>query len=160
MLVEFGAEEIAGAAGVRKKLFDSDFGGDVFVRIVGEIFAERVAEFEFSVLRELQNGGGGEHFVHRADAKFRVERVGDFLVAVGHAVGGSENRRAVFRDERGAGEAVGGGFLLQLFFEGGESVALRHARYRKFRRRRDAVSDRPVMYVRCAGSTSMTRRAN
>ena len=99
MRVELRAEKVARAAGVSQQLLDSDFSGDILVGIVGEVFADGIAERDFSGLHELKNRDGGEHFVHRADAKFSVERIGDFLFAIGHAICAGENRFTVFGQE-------------------------------------------------------------
>jgi len=39
MGVEVGAEDVTGAAGVSQKLMDGDLGGDLTVRVVGEVRA-------------------------------------------------------------------------------------------------------------------------
>src|SRR5579863_7973488 len=72
MLIEFRAEEIAGATGVGEQMVDGNFCGDVFIRIVGKNFAQGGGELEFSGLHQLQRRNGGEHFVHGADAEASV----------------------------------------------------------------------------------------
>ena len=98
MLVELRPEEISGAARVCEQMVNSDLRSQLFVRIVGEIFSERIGELDFAGLHEPKNGDGGEHFVHRADAKTSVEFIGNFLFAIGQTVGGGEDRLAVLDD--------------------------------------------------------------
>ena len=83
MLVKLRTEEISGPSGVREQMMDGGLGGEVLVRVIGEVLPERVGELNLAGLRELKNGDSGEHLVHRADAESRVELVGNFLFAVG-----------------------------------------------------------------------------
>ena len=81
-----------------KEMVDCDFGSDILIGIICEIFSERIGELDFAGLHEPKNGDGGEHFVHRADAKTSVEFIGNFLFAIGQTVGGGEDRLAVLDD--------------------------------------------------------------
>src|SRR5580693_6088660 len=101
MRFKLRSEKIAGAAGVRQQMLDRYFRGDFFVGIVREVFADGIVERDFSCLHQLEDGDGGKHFIHGADAEFRTERVWDSLLAIGQAVSACENRLAVFSQEHG-----------------------------------------------------------
>src|SRR6266850_5308651 len=120
MSVELRAEEIASAAGMGKEVVDGDFGGDVLIGIVGKIFSEWIGELDFAGLDELKDGNGGEHFVHRAEAKTSVGFIGNFLLTVGQTVGAGEDGLAVLGDQKGAGKAISCSGLFHLGAESGE----------------------------------------
>src|ERR1700722_15604687 len=127
VLVELGAEEVAGASSVSQKVVNGDFGGHVFVGIVGEILAERIGEIEFAGLHQLQNRRRREHFVHGANAKLRARMVGNFLIAVGHSINGSEYLLPVLRNQGRSGKMTGGGSLVQVGTKGLERLRFRRA---------------------------------
>jgi hypothetical protein len=86
---------------------------DVRVRIVTEVLADWVVKRELSLLDELQRRDGGEHLVHRADAKARLERVRDVSFAIRLPVGVCEANFAVLCHEGRAAEPVVDGLLGQ-----------------------------------------------
>src|SRR6266850_1858224 len=133
MSVELRAEEITGTAGMRKEVVDGDLGSEVLIGIVGEVFSEWIGKPDFAGLHELKYGDGGEHLVHRAEAKTSVEFIGNFLFAVGQTVGGSEDGLAVLGDEDGAGKTIGCSGFFHFRTESGEGRVLTHARHGKFR---------------------------
>jgi hypothetical protein len=133
MGIKLRAEKVSGAAGVREELVDGYLRGDVLVRIVGQVFAHRVVERDLARLHELENRDGRKHFVHRANAKFRGERVGSFLFAVGHAVGSGENRFAILRQQHGTGKFIGGRVFLESCAKCRHEVRLAEARQGEFR---------------------------
>ena len=53
MRIKVRAEDVASATGMRQQLMDRYFRGDVLVRIVGQIFSDRIVERELAGLREL-----------------------------------------------------------------------------------------------------------
>src|SRR5262249_54545760 len=95
VLEKLWTEDVSGATSMRQQVIDRHFGRDVLVGIVGEVLPYRIAKRQLARLHELQCRDGGEHFVHGADAKAGVERVWDFVFAVGEAVGLGKYRFAV-----------------------------------------------------------------
>src|SRR6202034_2295143 len=114
VLVELGAEEVAGASSVSEKVVNGDFGGPVVVGIVGEILAERIGEIEFASLHQLQHRRRREHLVHGANAKLRARMVGNFLIAVGHTINGRKYLLPVLRNQGRSGKTTGRGSLVQV----------------------------------------------
>jgi hypothetical protein len=74
------------------------------VGVFGEVFAEGSGELELARVDQLEDRHGGEHLIHRADAKARPARVRDPSLAVGQPVGVAEEHVVVLRSGRG-GEA-------------------------------------------------------
>jgi hypothetical protein len=127
MGVEVGAEDVAGAAGVGQQLVDGDLGGDVAVGVVGEVGAEGSGELDLAGLVQLEDRDGGEHLVHRADAKARADGVRGPVLAVGQSVGAAEEHPVVLGDQHGAGELIFARELVGAGLEGPHGVRLGHS---------------------------------
>jgi hypothetical protein len=120
MCLELGSEDVARSARMREQLMDGDLRGELLVRVIGDVRDERRFELHLSRLHELQDGGGGEHLVHGAESKARVERVCDVSLAIGEAVRGHNERLAAAREEHGTRKTVGVGILIEASAKPGE----------------------------------------
>src|SRR5689334_14280928 len=96
MCIELRTKDVAGAAGVRKHLFNRNFRCKVFIRIVGEVIAEACFQIEFSVLYKLQRGDCGEHLVHRSESEARLQSVRRFLLTICQSIRLCKNSLAIF----------------------------------------------------------------
>src|SRR6266542_455399 len=92
---------------------DGDLAGDVLVRVIGEVRAERIRELDLAGLYELYYRHRGEHLVHGSDAKARVERVRDPPFAICQSVGAAEEDLAVLLDQHRAAELSRRGYPAQ-----------------------------------------------
>jgi hypothetical protein len=81
---------------------DSHSRDDVAIRITSQVFAHRIVEAQLSVLRELHNGRGREHLVHRTETESGVEPVRRFVLAIRQTVSPLEDRFSVPGRENGA----------------------------------------------------------
>src|SRR5262245_28546664 len=99
-------------------MMDRNLRGDVWIRIVREVFAQRIGEPNSSGLYELKNRSCRKHLVHRAEAKASIDRVRQLRRTIGQAVSAVEDfvGGPVFNPghEGGASESFGRGVLLEL----------------------------------------------
>src|SRR5271156_4709359 len=106
---------------------NGDLGGDLLVGVIGDVLPERIGQLDLAGFDELQDRDGCEHFVHGADAKTRIERVGNLLFAVRQSIGAAEEHLAVLRDQHGPGKAAGGDVTVNSRLDGGYGLTLRES---------------------------------
>jgi hypothetical protein len=73
--VELRPEDVPCPAGVRQQVVDRDLGGELSVRVVGEVRAEGRRELHLAGLDQLEDRDRGEHLVHRPDAEACLDRI-------------------------------------------------------------------------------------
>ena len=148
MLVELRTEEIARASGMSEEMVNGDLVSQLFVGIIGEVPAERIIEMDLAGLCQLEHCGRGEHLVHRADAKLRVERVRNLLLPACHTVNGREYRLSVFRNQRRSGNIAVSSRLVEVPAKDLERLRFRQAGDRKFGGARNGAKFDPFDIVR------------
>ena len=93
---------------------DRDLRGEVLVRVVAQVLAQRVGELQLAGLGKLRDRDRREHLVHRSDAEASVEPVGGLLVAVRRSPGAREDGLSVAGHKQRAGEPVARDFRFDL----------------------------------------------
>src|SRR5262249_37261673 len=104
--VELRPEEIAYARLHIEQVIDRNLLSRLFVRVIGQVFADRVIEREPALLAQLEHCDLGEEFVDPPEVEFRVDAVGDVVRLAGQTHGALKDRLVVFGDHHDAGENV------------------------------------------------------
>lgn len=94
---------------VGEQVLDPDLLRGLGAGEVGNEARQRVVERELAPLRQLRDGDGGEHLVHRAQVEPGVDPVRSVEVLVRRAPGARQQHLAVPGEQHRAGEHVGAG---------------------------------------------------